>query len=134
MSKRFEKEIEWITRAGLRAVCLIIDKSHRCGYVAVERGHRLYCVEYDELPSIEVHGGLTFSGITGVKPFENLSDKIYPIKTETPTWWFGFDCAHAYDGFMEDSVIHKLMPKNNNPVRSMEYVIHECERLAEQLL
>ena len=54
--------------------------------------------------AFDVHGGLTYSGgMPGVK--------------DDPSWWFGFDTAHSGDTL------------DNCP---KEYVIEECERLAEQ--
>jgi len=55
--------------------------------------------------AFDVHGGLTYSGgMPGIK--------------DDPSWWFGFDTAHSGD-----------TPENC----PKEYVIEECERLAEQI-
>ena len=145
-------ERDWTTKAGLRAVCLYVRQSHRCGYVAVPRGHPLHGVKYSEhcealrgelerikgtpigkrgiislvcwdgeraSPEIvfDVHGGLTYSGID--------SDG-YPLGEKNDAWWFGFDCAHAGDGTGYNSGEAHL-------VRTEEYVVSECESLAEQL-
>lgn len=51
-------ERDWITHAGLRAICLVVlhdsgRKSHRCGYVEVPIGHPLHGVEHGEqVPNI----------------------------------------------------------------------------------
>ena len=42
----------------------------------------------------------------------------YPVPSQTPVWWFGFDCAHAGD----------------NPITcDTEYVTKHCVKLADQL-
>lgn len=156
-------EKDWITEAGFRAICLIVlhgeRQSHRCGYVGVPEEHPLFKVEYGEQapcitqeaanattlgnkgvmialtatcssdgeglvrrsPDIicDVHGGLTYSG----------GDKGYPV--ESDLWWFGFDCHHCDDGEIEPLLHYSELA--GRPVRSLEYVERECERLASQL-
>lgn len=150
-------EKEWTTKVGLRAVCLIANGSHRCGYVAVPPGYMLHGVEYSEdskalreawekvkqggigkrglIPLLcnsdrdsaspdvvfDVHGGLTYSGD---------GQSGYPVNGET--WWFGFDCAHSGDGYIEGSSMAEI-GISDGPVRSMEYVEAECESLAAQI-
>lgn len=128
-------ERDWITEAGLRAVCLVVRNSHRCGYVEVPVGHPLHGLGYDTAspvlgPShwaadeyaspnerVDVHGGITYAdGGDG-----------YPV--ESKGWWFGFDCAHHGDGSMDDNRTYLT-----GPVRSEEYVVRECESLARQLV
>lgn len=55
-----------------------------CGYASVDQSSPLYGADYDsvELNPNVVHGGLTFSGT--MQGYDGL-------------WWFGFDCAHAFD-------------------------------------
>ena len=48
-----------------------------CGYVQIPRFHSYYGKHYEELPSIDCHGGLTYS------------------EKEDDGWWIGFDCGHA---------------------------------------
>jgi len=122
-------EYEWVTRAGLRAICAvgIWDVScHRRGYVEVPCNHPLYEVKHDQpiptdkerrTPSalFDCHGGLSFSG---------HGRKGCPVKSEG--WWFGFKCNHPGDGSLDGTF--------EGEVRSMKYVIAECERLAEQLV
>lgn len=64
------------------AVCLM-SLGHRCGYVAIPKGHRYYGTEYDFL-DIDCHGGLTYS------------DSGYPL--DDGNWYIGFDTAHLGDG------------------------------------
>lgn len=50
MGHRLERD--WITEAGLRAVCIVVQHvagggdSHRCGYVCIEKDHPLHGVDY----------------------------------------------------------------------------------------
>jgi hypothetical protein len=52
MAHRIERD--WITEAGLRAICTVIlhhdseAQSHRCGYVCLPKGHPLYGKGYGE--------------------------------------------------------------------------------------
>jgi hypothetical protein len=74
--------------------CLIVRSvmGNLCGYVGVPPGHRLHGVHYDAVEDVRAHGGITYSnkccgGICHVpKPGEPAD-----------VWWFGFDCAHAFD-------------------------------------
>lgn len=82
----------------------------------------------------DVHGSITYSG----------GDPNYPIKSDL--WWFGFDCAHCDDapdleaareyGLMDDKTyavyLRNRLP--NGTVRTLDYCIEECKRLAEQLI
>lgn len=88
------------------------------------------------------HGGITFSD-GGV-----CSD--YPIKSDL--WWFGFDCGHYNDipDYQEakrifreaDDIFQRLSnaedlekehPNTIGQVRSLDFVVSECVKLAEQL-
>lgn len=152
----YEVEKVWTTKAGYLAVCIAIKSMHRCGYVGLPFGHPLYNVEYNQNtpllkemwekakggpigkrgiielfclnendeknihPSLvfNVHGGLTYSG-----------GRHYPIKNKNHLWWFGFDCGHNGDGYLEGNMSSFF----TGPIRSVEYVMQECESLAEQL-
>ncbi len=142
MGTRSEIEKAW-EHAGFRCVVLAHrDIGFRCGYVGVPVVHPLYGVNYgaagecNGAPStpeamFEVHGGLTYSNGSG----------DYPAKAEG-LWWFGFDCGHAEDA--PDPAISKGPYKNNicrifmerlecGEIRTLDYVIAECESLAKQL-
>lgn len=115
-----------------------------CGYAAVPLGHPLYGKDYGE-PDVEVHGGLTYadrcSGPICHVPAAGEPDDV---------WWFGFDCAHAFDlapgmearerelckitgrlDIMERRL--KLDRALRDVYRDLPYVRHKIERLAEQL-
>lgn len=135
-------------------------QSHRCGYVAVPEGHALHGLGYHEptekipravaddatigkkspilamtagvdalngedirrSPDVvfDCHGGLTFSGETPSDSVESENE-----------WWFGFDCSHAGDGYIDPPLPD--FP-NDGPVRSTEYVQADCEALAAQIV
>lgn len=86
-----------ITRAGLLAVVRVVSleegyRHHRCGYVAVPKGHPLFGEGYDDV-SADVHGGLTYA---------SEGTETYPIPS-ADYWWFGFDCAHCDDAPIDKS-------------------------------
>ena len=135
---------EW-TYKGLRCLVLRGHSGSLCGYVRIPRMHPWYRIDYSgvclERPSckdkwcghtleasIEVHGGLTFSG----GPFG------------TPRWWggwwIGFDCNHLHDlapGM--EAQIRKLQGskppwQEGNVYRDMAYVTAEVCSMADQVL
>lgn len=82
----------------------------------------------------DVHGSLTYS----------CNEPEYPVPA-SGTWWFGFDCGHcddssdleALDRYDLDSQgvrAYAEMTRNRGTVRSLQYVIDECKRLADQLV
>ena len=130
---------------GLRCVGILTSLGHRCGYVGVNKTHPFYGFHYsDQIPKeflclyeeikekpigkrgmvdiffhdpnnpkigflFDVHGSITYS---------ESNKKGYPVETQEPLWFFGFDCNHAGD--------------SENP-KSKEYVKAECESLVKQL-
>ncbi len=154
----FDVEKIWTTKAGYTAVCIAIKNMHRCGYVGLPFGHPLYNVKHSQNTPLlkeawektkgepigkrgiinifcaseedeknrnpdlvfNVHGSLTYSG-----------GNDYPIKNKDHLWWFGFDCGHNGDGVFEGSSMASF--SSGCPIRSVEYVMQECESLAEQL-
>jgi hypothetical protein len=82
-----------------------------CGYVVLTSDNKLFGLDYDEIYTkmfISVHGGLTYSdeGEDG--------------------WVIGFDCAHAGD-------LCPAFPYYDGIYRTKEFVISECEKLAEEV-
>lgn len=118
MTEKVKIEKQWTTAAGYEAEVLTMPMGHRCGYVTVPDGHPCAGKDYDEL-DVEVHGGLTFGH--GAK--------------------FGFDCAHFYDAkdpeLMSDEYrkIYETWPRfdEGGTVRTLEFCVAQCERLAAQL-
>jgi hypothetical protein len=98
---------------GLEVECCIRRNTSQalCGYVVLTSDNKLYGLDYDKLYSkinVHVHGGLTYSdeGDGG--------------------WIIGFDCAHAGD-------LCPSFPHFDGIYRTKEYVISECEKLAEEV-
>ena len=121
----FRIESDWTTKAGLRAVvgvvCFDGVDSHRCGYVAVEKTHPLYGEPYDQHYDLKVHGGLTYA----------RGGDSYPVVCGEGVWWFGFDAAHFGDGSMNPRM--REYRDGMAPVRSLSYMMDECESLAAQI-
>lgn len=119
--------------------CLLLRNAkllHWCGYVGVPISHPFFGISYGALsgpgfPS--VHGGFTYSGKSfGLISHHGAGD----------TWWFGFDCAHAYDlipmmlhyGQAMQEVGKPKRQKNDIDIyRSFEWVVEETKKLADQL-
>lgn len=70
MAKKYKKLIRQVG---------IVGYKHFCGYVSIPETHPFYEVHYDDLPYLEIHGGITFSGYIG------------------SAWYIGFDCMHGDD-------------------------------------
>jgi len=152
---------DWTTAAGYRAVVLEV-LGHNNGYVAIPESHPLFGVNYDAPAScltfpanetigkrgivqlfssageprpdvvFDVHGGLTYASATVSQASVLEGEKL---------WWYGFDCAHYGDA---DSPEYLKAQREKYPdmpfmwqadgvYRTVEYVIAECESLAEQL-
>ena len=121
---------------GVRAVVLYVRGSHYCGYVGVGRLHpwwghgydrlsELYGDEEDGYRSIPVHGGLTYSG----------AGDEYPVPSEKPTWWYGFDCGHAGDVMADRPSIMRDFYQPDDPYRTewtLERAIEEVTQLAKR--
>lgn len=143
-----EPDREEFEHAGLRCLILRHDEmKHLCGYVGVPKNHPWYGIDYNQClrgcegkpsfisPSIinypctwesdhespekliDVHGGLTFSGMGDGK------------QRPAGYWWFGFDCAHAWDVVPN----LKIPYLTEEAYRNFAYVRAEIKRLAEQL-
>lgn len=117
MSVQIEKV--WTTKAGLRSLVAIVNNSHRCGYVEIPQGHKYFGADYDDV-AVSVHGELTYA---------DTGNGIFPGADES-TWFLGYDCAHAGDGFLPGS---RFSGSAYAETRSLEYCVIECESLAEQL-
>ena len=112
----------------------ITAPGYRCGYVGVPFMHPLFGEDYDS-SRIRVHGDLTYADYTP-KFIKN-----YVLHPEL--WWFlGFDCGHIYD--LPDlkaakkvfTPFHKYdgLSSEGAEVRTKEFVMEECRKLADQLL
>jgi hypothetical protein len=112
-----EPDFKEFEHAGLK--CKIIRQAwsgHLCGYVQVPKDHVHYGVSYNDV-EYEVHGGLTFSGF---------------IKQDEDNYYFGFDCAHAWDICPERVEQGDYWP-SDGVYRNIAYVENECRHLAAQI-
>jgi hypothetical protein len=113
---------------GFKCVVVAQGAGYRCGYVGIPKTHPLYGINYNET-DFEVHGGVTYS--------DGGVNTKYPI--ESDLWWFGYDCAHYEDGNDLSLITNprliemELMYPTGGIVRTKEYCIQECVRLANQL-
>lgn len=109
-------EREWTTEAGLSAQCRSRKQHYRCGYVAVDQTHPLYGINIEDIRArnLDVHGGITLSA--------RLDDST--------NWWFGFDCLHRDDCAIETE---EMEFPGTGEIRTLEFVVSECEKLAKQL-
>lgn len=88
---------------------------HLCGYVGLPRTHPFAC-DYEGVPDIEVHGGLTFAGERS--------------ETKKNLYWLGFDCSHFFD--LTPGMDWMLGETHRRIYRTIAYVTAECEKLAAQ--
>jgi hypothetical protein len=129
----------WFTESGYRAIVIFNETGHRCGYVEIPRSHPCYEKEYSDI-DVDVHGGLTFSAYS----------KEMPYDTPERFWVLGFDCIHygdtndleAYELYSNMGYIPKIqedilrifnMMFSDGIVRTLDFVVAECESLANQL-
>lgn len=72
----------------------------------------LHGIDYGSLDSVEVHGGLAYSG----------------EMPDSDKWWFGFDCAHYGDHVPFCSLVGREV------YRDMRYVTEELKSLVDQII
>jgi len=135
--------VEWKTRAGLVGLIVRNHMGALCGYAAVPPGHPLHGRDPGDL-DVTCHGGLTY----GEKCRGPICHVPAPGEPDD-VWWFGFDCAHAFDqvpGLMAVQRRHNLEALGRPPPREafmampewtykdIPYVTEEVEDLAEQLV
>jgi hypothetical protein len=129
----------WFTESGYRAIVIFNETGHRCGYVEIPRTHPYYEKEYSDI-DVDVHGGLTFSAYS----------KEMPYDTPAGFWVLGFDCIHygdaidleACERYSNMGYIPKVQENisrifnaifTDDKVRTLDFVVTECESLAVQL-
>ena len=145
-------ERDWTTKSELRAVCLYVNDSNRCGYVEVPAGHPLHGVQYGEPteaiafdeekievgkkgPILVLTAGLRAELGQNLRRSPDVAFDVhggltysgggngYPANGDG--WWFGFDCGHAGDATSYSP---------HGVFRTEEYVVSECESLAKQIV
>lgn len=104
---------------------------HWCAYVGVGKEHPYFRKDYGDIDyKIDVHGCLTYSDECDGFICHRQDDN----NPEDQRWWFGFDCAHAWDlvpGY--DDQIVSLPGSSDRTYKTQEWVIEETKKLAEQL-
>lgn len=119
--------------------CLVVRNrlGALCGYVGVPPEHPYHGRSYDDLP-VEVHGGLTYADrcVEGGEEQARVCHVPEPGRPED-VWWFGFDCAHAWDlipGMRETYAMAGITRFDTQEVyRTFAYVQNEIRGLAHQL-
>jgi hypothetical protein len=126
-------KVQWPDEAtGLPCLIVRNQAGALCGYVGVPPDHPLHGDEYQKVESkFEVHGGLSFCGAC-----EESSDPSHGIchipgpGEPDNVWWFGFDCAHAFDLLPAKPYVGL---RHKEIYRDLDYVRKECASLARQL-
>ena len=107
-----------------------------CGYVGISEGHNLHKVDYDGF-SVEVHGGLTYSGFCNPSSEDEYGICHVPEPGDPDNvWWVGFDTAHAFDYCPAIRAVLRGMGSDldrGDTYRTMDYVEAEVASLAAQL-
>lgn len=110
-----------------------------CGYVGVPTSHPWHGDSYNDVPGhVSVHGGLTFAADCDddAEPSTGICHVPEPGR-DRHVWWFGFDCAHAFDlvprhvGLYDD--LDLPAAPERDVYRDLAYVVAETRSLAEQL-
>ena len=113
-------------------------RGHRCGYVRIPPGHALNGKRYDDVPYMDVHGGLTLSR-TGD------SDTIWKMcNFPAGGTVYGFDCNHDMDlpdpelmpGYDRNKHIAEILMEKDlreGEIRTADYVESECRGLILEL-
>ncbi len=157
-------EKDWTTATGLRAVVLLVERGHRCGYVGVPDTHPLHGVEYNstsdsvQFPSAEGMGKRGVLSLIANPDGDARLDSVFDVHGSltfsgggdgypAPSdglWWFGFDCAHHGDAPSDEYLTSMREKHPEHPFlwerdpfavhRDLVYVEQECESLATQLI
>lgn len=112
--------------------CMIVRQHHGawCGYVGVKEGHRYFDMDYskDDIDGkVSVHGGLTYSARCN-------GHICHPAdQNDSPTYWFGFDCAHLEDKCPAPEY-DKMFMGYESVYKDINYVKQEVTNLARQLV
>lgn len=130
--------------------CLIVRNQlgALCGYVGVDENHPWYGVDYDSCPQscdeeccthrpvlcIDVHTELTFSDFCHDQAPEESGICHVPEEGEPDhVWWFGFDCAHAWDYIPGMKRFSEEVIDERNTYKDISFVKDQCAKLAKQL-
>jgi hypothetical protein len=102
---------------------------HRCGYVKIPKSHQLFETSeskiYELYPNLSVHGGITFMD--------------YMKGKNSKTYCIGFDAGHCCDAKDPSLLSEKYKDLFSSKfleygeIRTLEYMISECESLIDQI-
>lgn len=102
-------------------------------YVMLEPEHPWYGKHYNQLPDIDVHGGLTYANHRDWKPEDFWQDAPDGIPEG---WYIGFDTGHAFDNPIPGSYMAEHWPKPDPRIPTLDWtreaVYQETEKLALQ--
>lgn len=142
-------KVQWTDRrTGLPCLAVReVDLGHWCGYAGVPEGHPAFGLDYERVADMGVsaHGGLTFGGPCREDEAELGICHVPRPGQPDRVFWFGFDCAHAWDtrpamlalyrrlGVPEKSLRFLADPRLPTTYRTLGYVMEECGHLAERL-
>ena len=120
--------------------CMARRNSHSgnwCGYVGVSEGHQYFGKDND-IPNVDVHGGLTFSDACHDSGDEHGICHVPSTGEPDHVWWFGFDCAHCWDSSPRDLMHanergYPFTIMSDEEYRTLSYVKNQCASLAKQL-
>lgn len=127
--KRKKKELDKKYK-GFRYIILVMDIGHRCGYVRIPKGHKIYGMDYSsqtpikmkDMPKNEPVGkrGVIPMVIQAMGGKKNISlDCLFDVHggitfanklQKYRGWWIGFDCAHLGDA-KDTSIMSKKYKK-----------------------
>lgn len=111
---KIEKEFNY---NGYDCVVVGLSMGHRCGYIGIKKGNKLYGKDYDYINceyDIDVHGGFTYG--------EYNHTGEYPTNIADDTYWIGFDCAHYMDGKDKE-----LIKELNSDEETLHFLLRMCE-------
>lgn len=82
---------------------------------------------------LDVHGGITFADKCHESPDGHGICHLVEPGEDDDIWWFGFDCAHAWDSAPKKKVDPYAFDFGDSQYRNLTYVKAEIASLAKQL-
>lgn len=91
--------------------------THPCAYIGLPSNHKYDHVYYEDIPDIDCHGGLTYSG----------DDHQVVNELQNSGWFIGWDYAHFHDWC-------GTFPRLGDKVWTTIEIIKECTSVVDQLI
>lgn len=123
-----EPNEEMFEHDGFQCVILRNGMGALCGYVVVPASHPIYQDTWQNLTSLDVHGGITFSETGKYFNKHVASFGIENIIVDNNSWVIGFDTCHWNDYI--PGIPSSASPKY---YKTFEYVKNEIINLVKQL-